>query len=784
MSAAVEAESAIDCGMSPRMQRNAILMGLLVAACGGGSKQQAVTTSDLGPSSPAARSGEVEDTARPVDPKLAFRKQFQNPGGMWMPSQMALPQHVDTFQKMGVRMGAEVLTNPLNEPLAAIVSLGGCTASFVSPDGLLVTNHHCVQGALAHNSTKENNLVENGFLAKNRSDEILASPSQRVMVVQAYKDITSEMRDGLDKIKDPIKRKDESEKRYKQQIAACEKARPWLRCSVSGFFGGGQYQLIEMLEIKDVRLVYVPHRGVGNYGGEIDNWAWPRHTGDFSFYRAYVGKDGKPADYSPDNVPFKPQHWLKVTTAGLKPGDFVMVTGYPGETSRTQTASEIEHDVEWALPYNIEFLDGKYKVAEAHVGDNNDTAIKAVTMKHGVQNYLEKYQGILDGLKNSDILTRKRALDKQVKEWAMQAGDEKHKVAIDKLETILSNEFRTARVDFERRYTFSGSKLLTTALGLTRWAEERTKKDMERKPGYQERDLPRAVAGAKGFVRSFDRTLDHHSFRVQLVRALALPEADRPWLAALLDVKKGTKIDEALIEQTLDAWYKTTTLEDANLRIELVTKGTTKQIKASKDPFIKAAQRIWATYKAEEKKADAKAGELLLVKPSYAEGMKSVLGGALAPDANGTLRITYGTVRSFKPESKSREDVPFTTASQILTKNTGKAPFAAPSAQLAAIKAKKFGPYADLSLGGDLPVDFLCDLDTTNGNSGSPTLNDKGDLVGLAFDGNKEGLASDVLFNSQTTRTIHVDARYMIWQMDAVDGADHLVQEMGLKPQL
>src|SRR6185503_19751759 len=170
----------------------------------------------------------AEAATRPVDPKLAFRQQYENPGGMWMPLQMTLPQHVDTFQKMGVQMSAEVLSDPLSAPLAAIVSLGGCSASFVSSDGLIVTNHHCVQGALKHNSTKENglNLIENGFLAKTRADEILASPSQRVMVVQAYKDITSEMRDGLDKIKDPIKRKDESEKRYKQQIAACEKARP------------------------------------------------------------------------------------------------------------------------------------------------------------------------------------------------------------------------------------------------------------------------------------------------------------------------------------------------------------------------------------------------------------------------------------------------------------------------------------------------------------------------------------------------------------------------------
>ncbi len=765
------------------MTRNAILCATLLAACGGGTKNTA-TPAELGTSTAATPAVATTPGATTPSPELAFRRQYSNPGGMWLPAQMTLPQHVDTFKKMGVEISAEALSDPLSEPLASIVWLGGCTASFVSPDGLIVTNHHCVQGGLTYNSTKQNNLVENGFLAKTRADEILASPSTRVYVVQAYKDITSEMRGGLEKIKDPIKRKDESEKRYKEQIAACEKDRPWLRCKVSSFFGGGMYQLIEMLEVKDVRLVYVPRRSVGNYGGEIDNWAWPRHTGDWSFYRAYVGKDGKPAEYSADNVPFKPKHWLKVTTAGLKPDDFVMVTGYPGRTSRTDTAAEIHQEVEWKLPYYLQYLEERYKLTESHLDDDNDTAVKATNAKQFIQNGIEKYQGLLEGMKKSDLLAKKDELDKKVKAWAAQPGNEAHKANIVKLEHILADQFRTARVDFDRKIAFGGSRLLSTALELTRWAEERTKKDMARKPGFQERDLPREVASAKTFSRSFDQTLDREGFRLALVRALQLPEADRPWLASLLGVKKATKIDEALIDKTLAAWYKASKLEDEKVRIGLLTKGSTRQIKASKDPFIKAAQRIWATYKADEKKEDAREGELLLVTPSYSEGMKAVLGGALAPDANGTLRITYGTVKSFKPESNAPEDWPFTTATQILAKNTGKEPFDAPADELAAIKAKKFGPYADASLGGELAIDFLSDLDITGGNSGSPVLNNRGELVGLAFDGNREGNSSDVLFDGNLSRTIQVDARYMIWMMDAIDGADHLVKEMGLQPQL
>jgi len=771
------------------MQRNAILGGLLlVAACSGGGSKNQVTGGTLGSthdtSGIKSTTGVGAGTTAKADPFLPFRLSYKDPGGMWMPSQMTLPGHVENFQKMGVKIDAKTLADPLSAPLAAIVLLGGCTASFVSPQGLIITNHHCVQGALQINSTAASNLVENGFLAKTMADEPSAGPAQRVLVAQGFKDVTKEMRDGLDKIKDPAARKEESEKRLKTLIAACEKDRPGIRCQVSGFFRGGQYMLIENLEIRDVRLVYAPTRSIGVYGGEIDNWAWPRHTGDFSFYRAYVGKDGKPADYAKDNVPYQPKHFLKVSDKGIKAGDFVMVTGYPGFTSRTDTALETRHDVEWFYPTIIAYLKERYKIAEDHLKDGGETAIKATVLKQGVQNGIENREGVLKGLTSGDLLQRKIDLDKKVKAWAAQPGHEAHKQAIEKLDQIITEHMRTAPADFERQVTFNGSRLLGTALSLTRWAEERAKKDADRKPGYQDRDLQRAVAGQKQFGKQYDRTLDRAMFRATLQRAIKLPEAERPWLALLLDTKKGAKIDEALVDKTLDAWYAGQQLEDEKVRLELLQKGTSAQIAASKDPFLRAAQRIWPVYKAEEKKDDARAGELLLVTPYYADAMREVLGGLLSSDANLTLRITYGTVKSFKPESKEPADWPFTTGAQLLAKDTGKDPYDAPKKVLEAIKAKKYGTYADPALGGELPVNFISDLDITGGNSGSPTLNDKGELVGVAFDGNIEGVASDVVFNGETTRVIHCDARFILWMMDAIDGADHLVKEMGLQPQL
>ena len=744
---------------------------LLAVACGGGQSAPVSTTT-----APPV-TGESTPPAPPVDPQLAARLAYANPGGMWMPQQMTLPGHAAAFAKLGVSIDPKTLADPLSAPLGAIVRLGGCSASFVSPDGLIVTNHHCVQSALQVNSTPEKNLVENGFLAKTRADEVPAGPAERVFVAQAFTDVTAAIRDGLDGIQDPIARKEEVEKRIKAQLAACEKDRPEVRCNVANYFRAGMYVLIEELEIRDVRLVYAPARSIGNYGGEVDNWQWPRHTGDFSFYRAYVGKDGKPADFAADNVPFKPKHHLRVSDRGVRPSDFVMIAGFPGRTTRTKTALEVKHDVEWYYPYFLQHARERYGIAEKHLAAGGETAIKAGVLKQRVQNGLEKIGGVLAGLTSSDLLDRKAKLDAEVKAWAAQPGRERHKAALDRLEQLILDEQRTARADYDRALAFSSSSLLSSAISVTRWADERTKPDADRKPGYQDRDMKPAVSSQKQLTRQYDATLDRAQLRLALVRALALPAAERAWLSQLLGVKATAKVDVALIDKTLDDWYRTSKLADEKLRLELLQAGTRKQLAASKDPFIRAAQRVWPTYLAAEKKADAMTGELLLVAPVYAEAMREVLGGLLAPDANSTLRITYGTVKPFTADKPA-----FTTASQIVAKDTGKDPFDAPKPLLAAIQAKQFGTYA--SRDGELPVNFLSDLDTTGGNSGSAVLDGKGQLVGLNFDSTIEGVASDVVFDGRVTRKIHVDVRYMLWVMDKIDGADHLLEEMGIAPRL
>ncbi len=763
--------------MPGTMKRAALFSTVLLAACGGGTKVR--PPGGGGPGGGGDTGGGGGGVVAPIDPALAARKAFVDPGGMWMPRQMTLPIHAQQFAAMGVELPVAALSDPLADPLAAVVSLGGCTGSFVSPDGLVITNHHCVQQSLQINAKPDHNLVEDGFLAKTRADELPAGPTQHVYVMQAARDVTDDMTRDLAAIADPTARTKEVEKREKALVAGCEKDRPGIKCQVESFYRGAEWQLIESLDIKDVRLVYVPHRAIGNYGGEIDNWAWPRHTGDWSFFRAYVGKDGKPADPSPDNVPYHPQHVLKVATSPLSESDFVMVAGYPGSTERITTYSETKFDVDWSYPTAIEKIQEAYDALEGLQKQGGATALKAGVFKQFVQNALENYQGTLAGLTKGDTLAQKQALDDKVRAWAAQPGREDTKAAIDKLEASFVEARKTAGVDAIYGRAANGSTMLGVANGLVRMAEERPKPDAERKSGYQDRDLDDQIAAQKELGAQYDPVIDRTFFRIALVRALKLPEVERPWLALIVGTKKGQPIDEAAIDKRLDELYKKTKLADEKLRLKLLTKGTTKELKASKDPFIQIALALAPSLRAYEAKQEQRAGDRLLYAPKYAVAMREALGGALAPDANSTLRVTYGTVKRFAGAAGR----PFTSVSEIPAKDTGTEPFDAPKPLLAAIKGKQWGPYADPTI-GEVPVDFLSDVDTTGGNSGSPTLNQRGELVGLLFDGNLESVSSDVVFNPLTTRSIHLDLRYALWVMDAIDGADHLLTEMGVTPAL
>jgi hypothetical protein len=326
-----------------------------------------------------------------IDPGGEVRRHFQDPGGMWPPAQMG--QHVVTLHELGMKLDPQALGDPMAFPLGAVVSLGGCSASFVSPDGLIITNHHCATGALQFNSKPDQDLLHDGYLAKTRADEKSNGPAARVYVTRAFHDVTDKVRAGLEAVPDPKKRYDQLEQRQKELVAECEKGHPELRCNVVSYFDGDQFVLIEQLEIRDVRLVYSPAEGIGNFGGEIDNWRWPRHAGDYSFFRAYVGPDGQPADFDPKNVPYQPKYHLTVAKRPLGPHDLVFVTGYPGRTNRLKTGVEVAEAVDWFYPRRIKLCEDYMALLEKLAKDDKDLEIKGRALWRGLANALTNTRG-------------------------------------------------------------------------------------------------------------------------------------------------------------------------------------------------------------------------------------------------------------------------------------------------------------------------------------------------------------------------------------------------------
>ncbi|MFS8068246.1 MAG: S46 family peptidase, partial [Byssovorax sp.] len=714
-----------------------VALAAAVSACGPEAPQPVAPPPPDPPLPPVATSANAPKPAEkaPKPPKTAF----ENPGGMWMPEQ--LPEQAATLKAVGLEIDPAALSQPTSEILGAVVSLGGCSASFVSDEGLVITNHHCATGALQFNSTPKENLLVEGYLAKTRADERWAGPTARVFVTQSSRDVTKEVRDGLEKVKSDKDRHDKIEEHTKALVAACEKDRAGMRCTVAEYFGGQQYRLIEQLEIKDVRLVFAPHAGVGNFGGEIDNWRWPRHTGDVSMYRAYVGKDGKPADHSAENVPYHPPRRLKLASKPLEQGDMVMVAGYPGQTNRLRTADEVDDNVGWGYPYRIKFCEENLALLDQLTKGSPDLKIKATPFIRGLGNAMTKYRGILDGLGKGGLAEQKKKQEAELKTWVL--ADPARKAAygdvLDRMAKLSAELRKTREADAALSEVYRMTLLVESAGKIVRMAEERPKPDAKRDPAFQERNWQRLEQSEEAVQKRYDRTLDKALLRLALQRAARIPGKQR--VPVLTTIVGNGDVTDAKIDAAIEALYQTTGLEDVGARVKLLKTATLADLRKSKDPLIQLALKLRPLQKAMNDRADAYEGAMAMLKPVFIEALQKHSKTPLAPDANGTLRVTYGTVRGYSPSPGAPVYKPFTVVSEMVKKHTGVEPFNAPAAVLDAIKARKFGPYVDPDL-GEVPVDFLSDLDITGGNSGSATLNSRGELVGLAFDGNYESMAS------------------------------------------
>ena len=701
--------------------------------------------------------------------------------GMWMLHQLGQLDQA-RLRAMGLELTPQQLwdMNTSSGLASAVVSLGGCSASFVSPEGLIATNHHCAFGAIQINSTPEHDYITNGFLAATRADELEAKGT-RVNVFLGYDNITDKVTSALKPGMDPEGRSKALETREKELVAACEK--DGLRCSFAEMYGGLEYYMFRALELRDVRLVYAPPRSIGEYGGEVDNWEWPRHTGDFSFLRAYVGPDGKPADIAPENVPYRPARWLKVSAAPLNEGDFTMIMGYPGRTYRYKIAAAVAEDTNFYYPNRIALYKDIIDILERESKRGKDVEIKLSSQLKGFYNGYKNNRGMVEGLRRADLAGRKRAVEAELSKWI--AADPKRAAkygdALPGMEALLASKQATRDRDlllYQMNSTRSTS-LLAAALTVEHWTAERAKPDMERDQEYQNRDERRIRSRLERLQRNLDEPSDRAVLRYLFGRAAALPATQR--IAAIDAALAATgQTGEAAIDALLEKLFGGTSL--ASLHVRMAMLGMAHDaVLATGDTMIAFAADLRKDVKATEDVTKRYDGGKVLLEPHMIEALAAWRNAPLYPDANSTLRFTYATVKGYVP----RDGVvytPFTTLAGVVEKHTGEEPFDVPDTLLAAAKTGPFPAYADPKV-GDVVACFLSTNDITGGNSGSPVMNGRGELIGLAFDGNYESMTSDYQFTDAMSRTINVDSRYMLWVMDYVDKAHNLLREMGFEPQ-
>lgn len=718
--------------------------------------------------------------------------------GQWQPHQIKDLQH--EFSRVGIVLPAEQVSSLDQYPMNAVVGLGGCSASFVSNQGLVVTNHHCAYGAIANNSTPENNLIEQGFLAKSMSEELPGGPQQRIYITEEVTDVTNQVLGDLDGLNGKA-RYDAIQSQRKAIIKQCE-SDPAYRCSVSSFHHGMEYFLLKQLMIKDVRLVYAPSDSVGNFGGDIDNFEYPRHVADFTFIRAYVGKDGKPANYSKDNVPFKPKSHLKVSAKGVKKGDGIIVAGYPGRTSRYKLASEIDFAGKWHYPTQVEMYTKTLETIAQATSENSADQVKYSSTVKSINNRMKKRKGLMDGFKATDIHGIKLEQEKQLLAW-FEKDDEReaYSQAHDKLSQLLAQSQSNAQRDFYFGYAKNAS-LLSAASRLYRLAKESEKPDAQREIGYQARDINRIKSRLNRLKTRFVPTVDQQVWQMYLSQYLA---QDKAIQVAAFNQALGVSgaMNSEQLKEHIATFYANTKLADAQTRLDWIGKSVS-DFEQSDDAFIKLAVALYPSNIEFENERKEMAGQLAQARPLYMKGVIAYnrsLGKPVYPDANSTLRISFGSVDGY-PAKDGVYKTPFTSLEGLLAKVTSEKPFTAPLKLVQAIKAKDYGLYKQVTLDkpshsswhcklftcakaqqtefNSVPVNFLSSADTTGGNSGSPVMNAYGDLVGLNFDSTYESITKDWYFNQRITRAIHVDIRYMLWLMKHVDGADNVIEEMDI----
>lgn len=693
--------------------------------------------------------------------------------GMWIPS--LINKNYDEMKKLGFKLTAQDVYNINNNSLKdAIVSLGFCTGEIISGDGLMLTNHHCGYSTIQYHSAVEHDYLTDGFWAKTKADEL---PSQEVTA-----SILVRVEDVSDRILKEVSGLSEVDRaaKLKEVIKTItdEATKGTINtASVKDMFGGNQYFLFVYEKYTDVRLVGAPPSSVGKFGGDTDNWVWPRHTGDFSIFRIYMSKDGKPAPYSKDNVPYKPKKFLPISIKGLKPGDYTMVMGYPGRTNRYAFSRELQNAVEKVNPALIELFGKRLETMKADMDKDAAVRIRMADTYASLANSWKYYLGQNDGLKKLGVIDYKKGLEAKFAQYANSKPE-----LTAKYGTVLSNIDKA--FDDYKPYVLNAIYLNVAGLASTAsaYASQFTAVATAIKGGNAD-EIKKATDAIKGDLdehfKDYWAATDKQLFAELLTLYYNdLQASEKP--AYLEEVVKShpAATPAASFKLYADEVFGKSMFVNKDKVAAFLANPTQAALDA--DPLFVYIGKLDEFKKTYAAPFAAFGAALAKEKRSYIAGLMEMAAGKnMYPDANSTMRLSYGQVKNYSPKDGMEYDFQ-TTSDGILEKyKAGDQEFDVPVKLIDLIKAKNFGQYALPN--GKLPVAFISDNDITGGNSGSPVINANGELVGCAFDGNWEAMTGDLVFDKNYKRTISVDIRYVLFIIDKYAGATNLISEMDIR---
>ena len=690
--------------------------------------------------------------------------------GMWLPLLLKSLNESD-MQTMGLKLTAEDIYNVNNSSLKdAIISFGGfCTGEIISNQGLILTNHHCGYGQIQYHSSVENDYLTDGYWAKDFSEELPNAGLTATFIVR-MEEVTDQVMDSVG-VELTDEERDRQIKKNIKRIGEEATEGTNYEAVIKPFFYGNQYFMYVTKTYKDVRLVGAPPSSIGKFGGDEDNWMWPRHTGDFSMFRIYAGADNEPAEYSEENVPYKAPRALKVSTKGVAKGDFTMVYGFPGRTQQYLTSYAVNQIKNIENPAMIDIRRTILDIMDRNMRQSDEVRIKYSAKYARVSNYWKKWIGENRGLDRLDAIEVKMEKEKTFQIAAMKSDNEAYELALPELKKLYEQleDLALAR-DYFIEIAYRGLDIVSIA---RTFRADIT--DLSAGKEFDQAHIDGLRNRVKRFYKDYDKNLDKELF-TKLMHKYGT-EAPKKFMPDV--VKKINGKYKGHYPAFTDMVYGKTIFDNKEEVLELLenyNKGAAKKL--LKDPAYQVSESLWSNYlnniSPEYNRINDDIDKWSKI---YVKGMQELLPGTYYPDANSTLRLAYGQVDTYEPRDAVKYDY-FTTATGILEKyDPANKDFVLPADMIELINNKDFGGYAE---NDELHVCFISSNHTTGGNSGSPVLNANGELIGLNFDRNWEGTMSDIMYDPDQCRNIAVDARYILWVVDKYAGATRLIDEMEL----